>query len=58
MNWKQLYESRSVDASEAIKVIKDGDHVVFSDGAAIPQHIACTLAQHRNEYNNVYIYWT
>ena len=56
MNWKQLYESRSVEASEAIKVIKDGDHVVFSDGAAIPQHIASTLAQHKDDYNNVFIY--
>lgn len=56
MKWRKIYESRMVEARAAIKEIKDGDHVVFSDGAGIPHHVASVLAQHREEYKKVYIY--
>ncbi len=56
MSWKGTYKSRITTAGKAIKAIKDNDYVVFSETAGIPQLIAKTLADHREDYHNVHIY--
>ncbi len=56
MSWKETYKSRITTAEKAIKAIKDNDYVVFSETAGIPQMIAKTLADHREDYHNVHIY--
>ena len=56
MSWKGTYKSRITTAEKAIKAIKSGDYVVFSETAGIPQLIAKTLAQHKDEYDDVKIY--
>ena len=56
MSWKGTYKSRITTAGKAIKAIKDNDYVVFSETAGIPQMIAKTLADHREDYHNVHIY--
>ncbi len=56
MSWKETYKSRITTAGKAIKAIKDNDYVVFSETAGIPQLIAKTLADHREDYHNVHIY--
>lgn len=56
MNWKEIYKSRITTAEHAIKSIKNGHYVVFSETAGVPQLIAKTLAQHKNDYHNVKIY--
>ena len=56
MSWKETYKSRITTAEKAIKAIKDNDYVVFSETAGIPQMIAKTLADHRDDYHNVHIY--
>ena len=56
MSWKETYKSRITTAEKAIKAIKDNDYVVFSETAGIPQLIAKTLADHRDDYHNVHIY--
>lgn len=56
MSWKERYNSILTPAEEAIKAIKDGDFVVFSECAGVPVHIGNTLAEHREDYNNVHIY--
>ena len=56
MSWKGTYKSRITTAEKAIKAIKDNDYVVFSETAGIPQLIAKTLADHREDYHNVHIY--
>ena len=56
MSWKGTYKSRIITAEKAIKAIKDNDYVVFSETAGIPQLIAKTLADHREDYHNVHIY--
>ena len=56
MSWKETYKSRITTAEKAIKAIKDNDYVVFSETAGIPQLIAKTLADHREDYHNVHIY--
>lgn len=56
MSWKGTYKSRITTAEKAVKAIKDNDYVVFSETAGIPQLIAKTLADHREDYHNVHIY--
>ena len=56
MSWKETYKSRITTAEKAVKAIKDNDYVVFSETAGIPQLIAKTLADHREDYHNVHIY--
>ncbi len=56
MNWKEIYKSKVVNAATAIKSIKDGDYVVFSETAGVPQHIAKALVEHKEDYHNVHIY--
>ena len=56
MSWKETYKSRVTTAEKAIKAIKDGDHVVFTETAGIPQLIGKTLAEHKDNYHNVSIY--
>ena len=56
MSWKGTYKSRITTAEKAIKAIKDNDYVVFSETAGIPQLIAKTLADHKDDYHNVHIY--
>ncbi len=56
MNWKETYKSRIAKSEKAIKAIKDGDYVVFSETAGVPQLIAKTLAEHKDDYRDVKIY--
>lgn len=56
MDWKKIYDARVSSATEAIKVIKDGDYVVFSHAAGVPQLTSAELMAKRENYHNVYIY--
>lgn len=56
MDWKETYKDKVTSAETAIKAIKDGDFVIFSETAGIPLHVAKTLAEHREDYNDVKIY--
>ncbi len=56
MNWKEQYKDKITTADNAIKVIKNGDYVVFAHAAGIPQEIPQALMRHKEDYSNVYIY--
>ena len=56
MNWKETYKSKITTAAEAVKVIKDGDYVVFSHAAGIPQEIPQALMAQKEKFHNVHIY--
>lgn len=56
MSWKGTYKNRITTAEKAIKAIKDNDYVVFSETAGVPQLIAKTLSEHREDYHNVHIF--
>ncbi len=56
MSWKEEYRSRVTTATKAVKAIKDDDYVVFAETAGVPQLIAKTLAEHKEDYHHVHIY--
>ncbi|MDL2283327.1 4-hydroxybutyrate CoA-transferase [Odoribacter sp. OttesenSCG-928-G04] len=56
MEWKEKYKEKITTAAEAIKAIKDNDHVVFSHAAGVPQIVGKELMAHKENYHNVSIY--
>lgn len=52
-DWREIYKSRLVPASEAVKVIKSGDRVVMSNNYAEPQHLVEALANRASELRDV-----
>ena len=54
-DWKDVYQERLKTAEEAIKLIKDGDTVVFSHAAIEPTHIINKLVEHKDDYHGVQI---
>lgn len=55
-NWKEEYNKRITTAEEAIKAIKDGDYVVFTECAGVPKVVPEALMKHKENYHNVHIY--
>lgn len=56
MNWKETYKNKITTAAEAVNVIKDGNYVVFSHAAGIPQEIPQALMEQKEKFRNVHIY--
>lgn len=56
MHWTQSYQDKITTAEEAIRVIQDNDHVVFSHAAGVPQEVPRALMQHKEDFRNVRIY--
>ncbi len=55
-NWREQYKDKITTASEAIKAIKNGDYVVFSHAAGIPQEIPMELVNQKEKFRGVHIY--
>ncbi|HAA90175.1 MAG: Acetyl-CoA hydrolase/transferase [Thermoanaerobacterales bacterium 50_218] len=55
MNWKEYYQSRTVSADEAVKVVKSGDRVVLAHACGEPQVITEALVDRADELENVEI---
>lgn len=53
MDWKELYQKRSMTAEEAVKHIHSHDRVVIGHAAAEPQQLMRTLAAHKDDYQDV-----
>lgn len=56
MNWKEIYKDKITTAAEAVKVIQDGNYVVFSHAAGIPQEVPKALMEQKEKFHNVHIY--
>lgn len=56
MNRNELLSKRTVKAEEAVRAIRGGDRLVFSQGAGIPQVIPEALMKHREAYADVEIF--
>lgn len=50
------FQEKTVTADEAIRAIKNGDRVVFSHAACVPQEIVKALIRHKDDYADVEIY--
>ena len=56
MDRKEIFSTRTVTVEEAVQVIRNGDRVVFSQGAGIPQVVPEELLKRREEYADVEIF--
>ena len=56
MDRKEIFSTRTVTVEEAVQVIRNGDMVVFSQGAGIPQVVPEELLKRREEYADVEIF--
>jgi 4-hydroxybutyrate CoA-transferase len=56
MNDVMDWTSKLSSPAEAIKVIKDNDHVVFSHAAAVPGLVSRELAARKEDYHGVRVY--
>ena len=53
MNWRELYESRFKTAEEAVKVVKDGDHVAYGEFAMASMVLDAAFAKRVPELHNL-----
>ena len=53
MNWRELYESRFKTAEEAVKVVKDGDHVAYGEFAMASMFLDAAFAKRVPELHNI-----
>lgn len=52
----KLFYEKIVSADDAVAAIKNGDRVVFSHAAAVPQEIAKALIRNKDHFSDVEIY--
>ena len=45
-DWKEKYKSKVTTATEAMKLIKSGDHIFIGTACAQPQHLVAALVEH------------
>lgn len=55
-NRRKPFPEKVVTADEAIKVINNGDHVVFAHAACVPQEIPAAMIRHKERFEDVKIY--
>ncbi len=55
-NREKPFSEKTVTADEAIKAINNGDMVVFSHAAGVPQEVPQALVRHKERFENVGIY--
>jgi len=55
MDWKEIYENRQCSAEEAVKLIKSGDRVAFSQMAGEPAVLVDAMVVNACSYRNVTI---
>ena len=53
MNWRELYESRFRSAEEAVGIVKDGDHVAYSEFAMASMYLDSAFAKRVPELHNI-----
>ena len=53
MDWKEVYTSRQCTAQEAVKLIKSGDRVAFSQMAGEPTVLVDAMVENAAAYRNV-----
>lgn len=53
MQWKQYYNDRLMSASEAVKLIHDGDRVVLAHDVCEPPALVEAMVQNARHYRNV-----
>jgi len=53
MRWEEEYRKKMVPAEEALKVIKPGDRVVFSQGGSTPRALALALAARKDQLRDI-----
>lgn len=56
MEWKETYKDKITDAAEAIRAIRNGDYVIFSHAAGVPQEVTRELMAHKEDFRDVRIY--
>lgn len=55
MDWKKVYESRKMEANEALNLIKSNDRVVLGHACGEPTYLVDTLVKKAEQYRNVEI---
>lgn len=55
MDWKKIYESRTVSADEAIKVVQSGFRVFMTGNCSIPKVTLGALVKNASNFNDVEI---
>lgn len=55
MDWKKIYEERTMAAAEAVKRIKSGDRVVVAHAVGEPSHVLDAMVENAAAYQNVEI---
>lgn len=55
MDWKTDYDAKRTTAEDAMRLVRDGDHVVFGYGAE-PLALGLALAARKDELRDVHVY--
>ncbi len=56
MGWKKLYADKIMTATEAVRLINDGDWIVTSHAAANPQVIMREVVAQKERFTNLHIF--
>src|SRR5262245_42194628 len=55
MNWTYAYQSRIVNAQDAVRAIKSGNRVFLTGNVSVPQTLLSALVEHAPSLQNVEI---
>ncbi len=55
MSFKELYQSKKMDADQALNLIRSGDRVVVGHACAEPSYLLDVLTEKAEQYENVEI---
>ena len=53
MDWKKIYEDRTMSADEAVKLIQSGDTVVLAHCVAEPVAVVDAMVANKNLYKDI-----
>ena len=45
MDWSNQYESRAVDAQEAVQAVKSGNRIFMTGNVSVPQKLLAALVE-------------
>ena len=56
MSFKELYQSKKMDADQALNLIRSGDRVVVGHACAEPSYLLDVLTEKAEQYENCLLY--
>lgn len=54
-NWKEIYQSRTVSADEAVRAVKSGDRIFLTGNCSVPQTLLAALVKYAPNLRDVEI---